>query len=170
MGAPHQSWLIVNLLRLRQAQFDPIPEGESERLGGNADHPTRVKQIGYRLEPVGSRINGEFTLRFEGSVYRSFQTRFRIRDKETEYDLFLLPLISYEPSINSIHNESKFGRVARNFAIRRRNLDAQRRYHGHIYLRGQFVRLLARDVRAGFEIPNRNLERCHLACHGLSSL
>src|SRR5215471_210719 len=170
MSMPHQRWLVVYFLSLDQAQFDTSPTTELEGLSWNADYPTGMKQIGYRLEPVASWIIDKFALRFEGRVCRTFQTRFRIGDKSAEGDLFLLPFLSNEPSIDSIHNESEIRSVPRDVAVPRIHLDSQRRYHGRIYFCRQFESLLARNARASLQVSARSLEWRHSASFGLSSL
>src|SRR5215831_6368810 len=141
MGTPHQGWLVVNLLSLRQAQFNSTPTTNSERFGGNSHDPTRVKQIGYCPESVGSRVIGELALRFESGANCAFQTRFRIWDKEPECNLPLLPRTSHDPGIDSVHNKSEVWCVTRNLGICRIYFDAQRSDQGRIHLRGQLVGL-----------------------------
>src|SRR5215469_3082642 len=97
MRTPHQGWLVVNLLSLRQAQSDSTPTTKSERFGGNTHYPTRVKQIGDCAESVGSWIIGEFAFRFESGAHGAFQTRFGIRNKRTECNLLLLPRTFHNP-------------------------------------------------------------------------
>ena len=114
------------MLSLRQVQFHPTSRSKSERFGKNAEHPARAEQIRYYLEPNGAWVIGKFAFRFNAVIYRSLQSRFRNRDDITEYDFCLLSSRSNDPGIDSIDNESEFWRMAGDFTVRRRDLDAQR--------------------------------------------
>src|SRR5215470_11449913 len=126
MASPHQGRLVADFLSLRQPQFDTTARSKSERFGRNAHHPARVKQIGYCLKTIGPGIVGERALRFDGGAQGSVQSRFRIRNEITEYDLRLLSSNSHDPGIDSIDDETAFRRVACSFTIRGVDLNAQR--------------------------------------------
>src|SRR5215469_14510104 len=87
-----------------------------------------------------------------------------------ENNLLLLSPTCHDPGINAIHNESEIRSMPRNCVVRRMNLDAQRSYYGHIYLRCELESLLAGDFRTGLQIPVRDLELRKFSCFGLSSL
>src|SRR3984957_11316757 len=170
MSTPHQRRLVGDFLSLRETHFNSSAGAQFQRLGGDPDDPTRVKQTRRDLKSVGSWVIGEFALRFNRGVDRALQTRVTIRYHPTQCDLACFTRTFHDPGIDSIDDESEVRRVPSYFGIRRIDFNSQRRDDRRVDLRSQFVGLLAGDVRAGLQISVFDRKRNYRTGFGLSLL